>query len=181
MQDNKELLRFFNARTWQASIERFPLSGYALVDRVNALRPRFVVDVGCGFNPFKGKIPNLIGIDIANDGADLQCDLHDAPFADAAIDVCLALGSINFGDRAAILAALRKVHAWLKPGGSLFMRANPGEPIGAAITVFPWDEESVAQFASELGFAVNGPVQEERLVLSNGVPARRLVWVYVKQ
>jgi hypothetical protein len=53
------LRHFFAAERWQQSIDRFPLSGLALVDRVNALAPAVVVDVGCGFNPFKGKIRNL--------------------------------------------------------------------------------------------------------------------------
>ncbi|KHA76035.1 hypothetical protein NC77_26745 [Janthinobacterium lividum] len=180
MNDNARLIAFFHPQTWQASIDRFPLSGYALVEQVNALRPRTVVDVGCGFNPFKGKISNLIGIDIANDAADLVCDLHDAPFAEDSIDVCLALGSINFGGAQQVAAALRKVHGWLRPGGTLFMRANPGEPIGNDIAVFPWHPQWIRQFAHEVGFELASAIEEERLVLSNGQAARRLFWRYVK-
>lgn len=175
------LKAFFSADRWKASIDRFPLSGYSLVDQVNSLQPKVVVDVGCGFNPFKGKISNLIGIDIANTSADLVADFLDAPFADESIDVVLALGSINFGCREDVANGLRKVHQWLRPNGYLFMRVNPGEPIGDGIVVFPWSEGIVAEFSNEIGFRIACDVQEEQLVLSNGVSARRLFWVYMKR
>src|SRR2546423_12643164 len=93
---------FFSASRWRSSLSTLKHTGFNLVDEVAALRPRFVVDVGCGFNEFKGKIPNLIGIDLANERADLLCDLKEAPFKDESFDVALALGSINFGSRAAV-------------------------------------------------------------------------------
>jgi SAM-dependent methyltransferase len=173
------LKRFFAPDYWQDSTDRFPLSGWTVLPRVNALNPRFVVDVGCGFNLFKGKIRNLIGIDLVNTRADLVCDLHDAPFADGSIDVALALGSINFGDEDNIVSALRVVRRWLVPGsGRLFMRANPGEPIGDHIAVFPWNPQNVVDLGAATGFVVDGRIDEERLTLSNGAPAKRLFWVY---
>ena len=36
------------------------------------MNPDNVVDIGCGFNEFKGKITNLIGIDPYNDKADIM-------------------------------------------------------------------------------------------------------------
>ena len=180
MDQAARLKSFFAPERWQASIERFPLSGYALVEQVNALAPRVAVDIGCGFHPFKGKMRNLIGIDLVNDAADLVCDLHAAPFADESVDVALALGSINFGTADDIAAALRTVWRWLRPGGQLIMRANPGEPIGDDIVVFPWSAQRVDALGRAAGFVIGAPVREELLVLSNGVPARRLFWTYVK-
>lgn len=174
------LKHFFAAERWQQSIDRFPLSGYALVDTVNALAPAVVVDVGCGFNPFKGRIPNLIGIDFANRHADIVCDIADAPFAAGRVDVALALGSINFGDRARIVGQLATVAGWLRPGGRLFMRGNPGEPIGAAVALFAWDADLADRLGRSAGLTIEGPVQEEHLVLSTHVPARRLFWLYRK-
>ncbi len=174
------LKHFFAAERWQQSIDRFPLSGYALVDTVNALAPAVVVDVGCGFNPFKGRIPNLVGIDFANRHADIVCDIADAPFAAGTIDVALALGSINFGDTVRIIRQLNTVAGWLRPGGHLFMRANPGEPIGAAVALFAWNPDLAVTLGRAAGLAIDGPVQEEQLVLSTQVPARRLFWRYRK-
>lgn len=180
MDQDAHLKSFFAPATWRPSMDRFPLSGYALVDAVNALAPGVVVDVGCGFNHFKGKIRNLVGIDLVNDAADLVCDLHAAPFADASVDVALALGSINFGTAGDIVLALRTVQRWLRPGGRLYMRGNPGEAIGAGIVVFPWSAEQAAALGTDAGLQLAAPVREEHLVLSTGVAARRLFWVYVK-
>ena len=35
-----------------------------LIEQVNELKPRSVLDVGCGYNPYKGKIQNLYYRDI---------------------------------------------------------------------------------------------------------------------
>lgn len=174
------LQNFFSPNRWQDSTDRFTHSGMALVQQVNDLKPKVVVDVGCGYNLFKGKIPNLIGIDLVNEAADIVCDLKDAPIRDESIDVALALGSINFGDQENILSSLQIVHRWLVPGGTLFMRANPGEPIGDDIEVFPWSEEMVDVFAHKVGFSPNYKVVEEELITAAGVPARRLFWTYTK-
>ncbi|HXM56299.1 MAG TPA: class I SAM-dependent methyltransferase [Candidatus Dormibacteraeota bacterium] len=180
MEQRDALRAFFSAARWRSSMDLFPLSGWNLIDEVNALRPRFVVDAGCGFNPFKGRIPNLIGIDLVNEAADLVCDLAEAPVRDGSIDVALALGSINFGDREDVRAGLATVHRWLTPGGRLFLRANPGEPIGGGVVVFPWSAEEARSLGAAVGLQVERPVREERIVLSDGRPARRLFWVYRK-
>jgi len=180
MDQHANLKAFFAPARWQASMDRFPLSGFALVDEINALAPRVVVDVGCGFNPFKGKIRNLVGIDLVNDAADLVCDLQAAPFAQASVDVALALGSINFGTADDIVAALRTVQRWLRPCGCLYMRGNPGEPIGEGIVVFPWSAGQAAALGLAAGLRLATPVREEHVVLSTGIAARRLFWVYVK-
>ena len=49
------------------SLDLYKWSGYRLVDEINSQKPRSVLDVGCGFNRFKGKINNLMGIDPYND------------------------------------------------------------------------------------------------------------------
>lgn len=181
MEQTDKLRHFFAADRWEQSIDRFSHSGYALVDQVNARMPRVVVDLGCGFNPFKGRIRNLIGIDLVNDAADVVCDANGAPFRDGSVDVVLALGSVNFGDREDIIAALETAHRWLAVGGALFMRVNPGEPIGEDIVVFPWTRELAVELGDQVGFDVEDDIVEERLVTSGGVPAKRLFWRYRKR
>lgn len=178
LHQHQTLSDFFSADRWRPSIERFPLSGLSLVDRVNAMRPRLVIDVGCGFNPFKGKIPNLIGFDLANRNADVVCSIEDAPFSAACADVVLALGSINFGPRTQVVTQLRRVAVWMRPGSFLFMRCNPGEAVGDDIDVFPWSAALARELGAEVGLRVDGDIHEERLILSNGMAARRLFWVY---
>lgn len=177
---NSRLEHFFSADRWRQSIDRFPLSGFALVDHINAFNPKLVVDIGCGFNPFKGAIRNLVGFDLVNEHADFVCDIADAPFADGSVDIALALGSINFGSRGKIVGQVTRAARWLRPGGRLIMRANPGEPVGEGIAIFAWSRREAVDIGAEAGLLVEGPIQEEHLVLSNGVPARRLFWTYYK-
>ena len=46
-------------------------------NEINKLNPRKVLDVGCGYNQFKGRINNLIGIDPYNNCADYQVDIFE--------------------------------------------------------------------------------------------------------
>ena len=62
--DDACLNRYFK-KYWQNDMRKWKYSGLALIDEVNNLKPRAVLDVGCGYNEFKGKIKNLIGIDPA--------------------------------------------------------------------------------------------------------------------
>jgi len=67
--DNLVLDRYFS-KHWANGMKKWKYSGLALVDEVNGLKPRAVLDVGCGYNEFKGKIKNLTGIDPYNYHAD---------------------------------------------------------------------------------------------------------------
>ena len=74
--DDACLHRYFS-KYWQNDMKKWKYSGLQLIDEVNSLKPRAVLDVGCGYNEFKGKIDNLIGIDPYNDLADLQVGTLD--------------------------------------------------------------------------------------------------------
>ena len=74
--DNACLHKYFS-KYWQNDMKKWKYSGVALIDEVNSLKPRAVLDVGCGYNEFKGKIDNLIGIDPYNGKADLQVSTLD--------------------------------------------------------------------------------------------------------
>ena len=63
--DDRVLEKYFS-KVWQSDTKKYKHSGLTLVDEINNLRPRSVLDVGCGYNEFKGKIDNLLGIDPYN-------------------------------------------------------------------------------------------------------------------
>jgi hypothetical protein len=175
------LREYFKPPRWKSSMTAFRKSGFALVDRISALQPKFVVDAGCGYNEFKGRISNCIGIDLVNPQADLVCEFVEAPIREGSIDVVMALGSVNFGDEENVLTDLSLLASWLSPGGKLFMRGNPGELLeDSNIVVFPWSSEAVARLGTSLGLRVAEPVEEEFLVTAGGIQARRLTWTYEK-
>ena len=90
------------------------------------MKPRSVLDVGCGYNEFKGKIHNLIGVDAFNDRADVKSSIIDYN-PGKQFDVVISLGSINFGSAEKVFAELEKVVSLTTTGGLLYFRVNPGE------------------------------------------------------
>jgi len=122
--DNACLNRYFS-KYWQNDMKKWKYSGVKLIDEVNNLKPRAVLDVGCGYNEFKGKIKNLIGIDPYNDKADFKVSTLEYN-TDQKFDVILCLGSVNFGSRDKIIAEVAKCVNLLADGGTMFFRVNPG-------------------------------------------------------
>ena len=68
------LLRFFG-EIWKPRTGDYDYTGWALVDEINKQNPQNVLDVGCGYHPFKGRIKNLVGIDPYNNCADYEVDI----------------------------------------------------------------------------------------------------------
>ena len=103
-------------------------SGILLADFVNGVKPNgLVIDAGCGINPFKEKINNLIGFDAAPyEGADFQATFNQAHhiFNRDFADVVLALGSCNFGTLNENLYHFDKFYSWLKKGGLCIVRVH---------------------------------------------------------
>jgi hypothetical protein len=145
---------------------------------VRGWQPQFVVDVGCGENPFKGRIANLIGIDLVNPAADLVCDLFDAPVRPGSVDVVLALGCVNFGGRDLIERQLRHLGSWLTPSGRLVMRANPGLPLGPGLEFFAWSPENVDPIGAAAGLRRDGPIRSDTYRNASGGTELGLVWHY---
>jgi hypothetical protein len=123
-------------------MKKWKYSGLALIDEVNSLKPRAVLDVGCGYNEFKGSIDNLIGIDPYNDKADLMVSTLDYK-TDQKFDVILCLGSVNFGTKDKITAEVGRCVNLLADGGTMFFRVNPGlkhdKPEADWIEFFSWN------------------------------------------
>ena len=140
--------RFF-AEMWKPRTGDYDYTGWTLVDEVNALNPDSVLDVGCGYHPFKGRIHNLVGIDPYNNCADYEVDILDYKVRAGSHDVILALGSINFNSQDEIEQRFAHCVGLLKTGGKFYLRANPGitHRTGPYVDVFAWSFEVVNQFA----------------------------------
>jgi len=147
--DDACLHKYFS-KYWQNDMKKWKYSGLALVDEVNNLRPRAVLDVGCGYNEFKGKINNLTGIDPYNDRADLEISTMDYK-TDQKFDVILCLGSVNFGSRDKIIAEVGRCVNLLADGGTMFFRVNPGiqhdRPEAQWIEFFSWNVPFIIDLA----------------------------------
>lgn len=154
--DDKVLGRYFS-EIWQPEMKKFKYSGLKLIDEVNALKPRAVLDIGCGYNEFKGKIDNLTGLDPFNHRADIQCKITDYT-TDRRYDVVLALGSINFGSTDKIFAELEKAVELTAANGKLFFRVNPGvqhtPPESRWISFYPWNSNFIINCADYFGVDV---------------------------
>jgi SAM-dependent methyltransferase len=147
--------RFF-AEMWRPRTGEYDHSGWALVEEINKLTPDRVLDVGCGYHPFKGRINNIIGIDPYNDAADYEVDILEYR-VNHQYDVIMALGSINFNSQDEIEQRFAHCVNLLKPGGKFFLRANPGIPhkSGPYVDIFPWTFEIVNQFAEKYNLTLD--------------------------
>jgi SAM-dependent methyltransferase len=154
--DNACLHKYFS-KYWQNDMKKWKYSGVALIDEVNSLKPRAVLDVGCGYNEFKGKIDNLIGIDPYNDRADLQVSTLDYNTAQT-FDVIMCLGSINFGSREKIIAEVGRCVDLLADGGTMFFRVNPGvqhdKPEAKWIEFFAWNVPFIIELSEIFNLTV---------------------------
>jgi len=140
--------RFF-AEIWKPRTGDYEHTGWSLVDEINALEPQSVLDVGCGYHPFKGRIHNLVGIDPYNNCADYEVDILEYRVKPESHDVIIALGSINFNSRSDIEQRFSHCVDLLKSGGKFYLRANPGitHKTGPYVDIFPWTFEVVNEFA----------------------------------
>jgi len=142
------ILRFFS-EIWKPRTGDYEHTGWDLADEINRLNPERVLDVGCGYHPFKGRIQNLVGIDPYNNCADYEVDILDYKVKPASHDVIIALGSINFNSRDEIEQRFEHCVNLLKTGGKFYLRANPGitHKTGPYVEIFPWTFEIANEFA----------------------------------
>lgn len=147
--------RFFR-EIWKPHTDDYKFSGWQIVELVNSMNPEAVLDVGCGYHPFKGRIKNIVGIDPYNDCADYQVDILDYK-VNTKYDAVIALGSINFNSQDEIEQRFLACVNLLKKEGKLIMRANPGIPhkTGPWVDIFPWSFEIVNQFAEKFNLKLD--------------------------
>jgi len=154
--DDLILANYFG-KVWQPKTKKYKYSGLDIIDEVNALNPKAVLDLGCGYNEFKGKIKNLTGVDPFNKKADHVCSIVDYK-PDTKYDVTICMGSINFGSADKIIRELCHAVDLTAPEGLLFFRANPGKqheaPEAKWIDFFNWTPEFIINVAKELDCVV---------------------------
>jgi len=141
--------RFFG-EIWKPRTGDYDYTGWELAEEIAAQNPKAVLDVGCGYHPFKGRIPNLVGIDPYNNCADYEVDILEYKVKHKH-DHILALGSINFNSQDEIEQRFSHCVDLLETGGKFYLRANPGIPhkTGPYVDIFPWSFEVVNEFADK--------------------------------
>lgn len=150
--DNAVLKRYFT-KVWQPKHKKYKYSGLSIVDEINSMNLSNVLDIGCGYNEFKGKINNLVGIDAYNNRADHQVSLLDYQTPDR-YQAIICFGSINFGSVTKIIAEMRKAVTLATVGGLLYFRVNPGiqhdDEEAKWIDFFEWTPEFIYNISREL-------------------------------
>jgi len=156
-------LTWFFGEVWKPRTEQYQWTGYRIAEEICRAEPKRVLDVGCGYNPFKGRIPNLVGIDPYNNCADFQVDILDYRVEPNSYDHIIALGSINFNSRADIEERFGATVNLLAPGGRLWMRVNPGHSHknGPWVEIFPWSFEIAYEFAKKFDLTLETVKQDQ--------------------
>ena len=166
----------FFGEMWKPRTDIYSYTGWAIAEEITKLKPEAVLDVGCGYNQFKGRIPNLVGIDPYNNCADYQIDILEYKVKPKSYDVIIALGSLNFNGREWLEPRFEHCVNLLKPGGKFYLRANPGVPHedhpGNLVDLFPWTFEVVNEFAEKYNLHLDTFKQDAN---------HRLYFVYTKQ
>ena len=173
--DRRYLNRFFG-EIWKPRTDDYNYTGWQLVEEVNKLDPNSVLDVGCGYHPFKGRIKNIIGIDPYNNCADYMVDILEYKVKPESHDVIICLGSINFNSKEDVEKRFAHCVNLLSPGGRMFFRANPGIQWknGPYVEIFAWSFEIVKEFEEKYSLKLEQFKQES---ISPG----RLYFVYSKK
>lgn len=148
--DQRYLSRFFG-EIWKPNTDRYNYTGWALADEINKQNPKNVLDVGCGYNQFKERIKNLVGIDPYNNCADYMIDILEYVAKPESHDIIMALGSINFGSDHDIDIRFAKCVELLAKGGKFYLRVNPGQDhmTGPYIEIYPWSFAKATALAEQ--------------------------------
>jgi len=151
---NQQQLDEYFATKWSSNLDQYQHSGWSLIDKIKD--DEFVLDVGCGHNPFKGKIKNLVGIDPAFTEADYQTTIEQFQI-DQKFDAAFCLGSINFGDKLTIMNQIACVINCLNPTACIYWRCNPGyadhgNEACKDIDFYPWSIDEHVKLSELFGF-----------------------------
>jgi len=146
--DKKYLARFFG-EIWKPSTDVYQYSGWPIVVEINEKNPKSVLDVGCGYHPFKGRIKNLVGIDPYNNCADFMVDILEFKVDEETFDHIIVFGSLNFNEKSDVELRFKRIVELLMPGGKIYFRANPGIswPNAPYVDIFLWNFEIAHEFA----------------------------------
>ncbi len=135
-------------------VNRFIETGPDMITEINRRRPALVVDLACGFNAYRGRIQNLVGLDITpGERVDIISDFRRTPFRDSVADVILCLNGYAFKEKnRSVFAEMRRIAA---PGAWIYCRA--------AEKIFRRQEldvqATVTGIADEFGFSFRQPLR----------------------
>lgn len=169
MHDQAYLNDYFRNH-WKPSTDAYKFSAHDVIAQ-KILDHEWLLDVGCGHNPFKGIVKNVVGVDPAFDEADFMVTIEEF-YATKKFDVAACLGSLNFGDDAIISRQINKVVECLKPTSRIYWRLNPGRRDHASercqgIPFYPWSHRRLQDFA-----ALHNYHQVNEQIESNGQVVR---------
>ena len=94
-----------------------------VVDRI--INAKSVIDVGCGFNPYKKFNHNRVGVDLINEEADENCDILDFDTMGCKYDVAICYGILHFNSYDWIRERLEWVVNNTKPKSEILIKVNP--------------------------------------------------------
>ena len=152
---DQEYLNDYFRNHWKPSVDAYQHSSYNTI--AAQIKPHeWLLDVGCGHNPFKTLVKNVVGVDPAMSAADTVCTIEDFQ-PEKLFDVATCLGSINFGTESVISAQIDKVVSCLKPRARIFWRLNPGRRDHASekcqgIPFYPWSHRLLQSYAEKHDF-----------------------------
>ena len=151
MNFHKQIKNLFNDKqVRENAIIKYTETSNSMIDEINSANPDVVLDLGCGNNIYKGKIKNLVGVDILdNNLQDVYAPIEDLPFDDNYADFVLALGSINFGDDTLIDKQLSELKRVSKPNAKVFFRVlaeHNMEPY------YPWTLDKILEKTKKHNF-----------------------------
>lgn len=186
---SKKIKEYYENNSWlgkyQDTIQYFNQSGYDIVNRIGD--DDIVLDVGCGVNPFKGRIRNLHGIDIADIGADQVIAIEDFTFHKK-FDIALVFGSINYGDDALIDKQISRVVDVMKETSRIYWRCNRGNR-GVKTAdehedlLYPWTLKRQLYYAEKYGFEITevGPDSFDRMFVKWERHAEKTIHTYSQE
>lgn len=149
-EENKDTMVREGPRYWKRLINKWERCGMDTINFVKSLSPTLVLDLGCGENQYKHYIPNLVGIDLVNELADIKSDISTIPYDDNVADVVLCFGSINFGDSKLIETQLLEMYRVLKPGGYAVFRVNTDTNHDTRNIYYGWTPELANYWTEKL-------------------------------
>ena len=148
---NQEVITKYFAEHWSPAQGRGLTSHLVIAEKIKD--NEWILDVGCGSNPFRSLGKQVVGVDPAFDQADVKSTIEEY-VPDRQFDVATCLGSINFGTEEVVAGQIAKIVSCLKPASRIYWRLNPGRQDHdneecQGITFFPWTFEKLREFADK--------------------------------
>lgn len=171
MEHDQKFLNQYFSKHWVPGSNQGITNPREIVKKIDP--SEWLLDVGCGKNPFKVLHARTIGIDPAFCEADYQCTIEEYKPKNMKFDVATCLGSINFGTKEIIDFQISKVVDCLKPQARIYWRLNPGRHDHGnneclQVPFFEWNFFILKEFADKYGFTqkeeqVDGHKERPRL------------------